>query len=501
MYSRRSLLKHAGMGIAATALMPVTVSLGAEMREKPNFLVILVDDLGFNDLGCYGARDPAIKTPHIDRMAEEGIRLTDWFSGCSVCAPSRAALLTGRYPQRCGLPICPTPTAFGEHYNQNTGLQDSEITIAKLLKPLGYRTAMYGKSHLGHDPKFYPLRHGFDEYYGSLSNFPIGGTSPVLEGDDVVDPAMKYQDIHKKLTRRTIDFMAKSRKAGKPFFIYLAHYLVHGPWDPNREFATDEEWAIYQKQPVKGHLRNGGDKLYPALVRELDWHVGEVLKALKEQGLEKNTFVLFMADNGPWLPAGSAWPLRGSKFNTFEGGHRVPSIARWPGRIPAKQVSDKLCSTMDVLPTIGGLAGAGLPEDRVIDGADIWDVMTGKAKGSPHDVLYYYNGLTLEVVRKGKWKLHLPRKPHMQVHWARGRLGGLHSLDEPLLYNLAEDVSEKEDVAAKHPDVVKELLALAAKARAELGDWNCDGTDRKKLLNYTGDPNRPPVVNRKRRKR
>ena len=220
--------------------------------------------------------------------------------------------------------------------------------------------------------------------------FPIGGTNPVLEGEKVVDPAMKYQDIHKKLTERTINFMAKSKQQEKPFFIYLAHYLVHGPWDPNREFATDEEWEIYQKQPVRGHLQNGGDKIYPALVRELDWHVGEVLKALKEQGQDENTFVVFMADNGPWLPAGSAWPLRGCKFNTFEGGHRVPSIAWWPGQITPGQVSENLCSTMDIFPTIARLAGAELPKDRVIDGADIWDVMAGKAKLSPHDVLYYY---------------------------------------------------------------------------------------------------------------
>lgn len=459
---------------------------------KPNFLVIFVDDLGYNDLGCYGARNPAIQTPNLDRMAEEGIRFSNWFSACNVCAPSRAALLTGRYPQRCGLPVCPEGRAFGEEYRQNVGLQPSEITIPKLLKPLGYMTAMYGKSHLGYVEKFLPLQLGFDEYYGSLGNFPIGGTRPVLEGNEVVVPEMKYQDIHQKLTDRTIEFMQKSKKADKPFFIYLAHYLVHGPWDPNREFATDEEWAVYQKQPVRGHLQNGGDKVYPAMVRELDWHVGEVLDALKENGLDKNTLVVFISDNGPWLPAGSAWPLRGSKFNTFEGGHRVPSIARWPGQIAPGQVSDKLCSTMDIFPTIARLAGAELPKDRVIDGIDISPVLRDEKGAKEHDVLYYYNGLSLEVVRDRKWKLHLPREPHTRVYWAKTPgCEGMTQLKTPVLYDLEEDVGERTDVSAQHPDVVERMLTLAQKARAELGDWNRDGFDRKKLLDYKGDPNHP----------
>ncbi|MHC4983987.1 MAG: sulfatase-like hydrolase/transferase, partial [Planctomycetota bacterium] len=225
------------------------------MKNRPNFIIIFVDDMGYNDLGCYSAKDPAIKTPNLDRMATEGVRFTDWFSACSVCAPSRASLLTGRYPSRCGLPVCPNPKSWGEEWTRNIGLQASEITIAELLKPLGYMTAMYGKSHLGNDPKFYPMRHGFDEYYGSLNNFPIGGTCPVLEGDEVVEPKVRYHEIHKRLTQRTIEFMKKSKSAGKPFFIYLAHYLVHGPWEPNRRFATDAEWAVYQSQPVPGHLR------------------------------------------------------------------------------------------------------------------------------------------------------------------------------------------------------------------------------------------------------
>ncbi|MCK4751328.1 MAG: sulfatase, partial [Bacteroidales bacterium] len=426
--------------------------------DMPNILVIYVDDVGYNDLGCYGARDEAIETPNIDRMAADGIRFTDWFSACNVCAPSRAALLTGRYPNRCGLPVCPSGDAFGDDFRRNIGLQQSEITIQEVLKPLGYMTAMYGKSHLGDDPVFYPMRHGFDEYYGSLVNFPIQGTCPVFEGDSVVEQAVRYQDIHSRLTRRTVEFMKRSQQAGKPFFIYLAHYLCHGPWDPNRKFATDEEWEIYQNQPVKGHLKDGGDKLYPALVRELDWHVGEVLKAIEDLDIDENTLVFLISDNGPWLPAGSAWPLRGSKYNTFEGGHRVPSIARWKGRIPAGQVSDALCSTMDLFPTIAHLAGAGLPGDREIDGINIWPVLRGDKNGRGHDILYYYNGITLEAVRDEKWKLHLPREQHCKVYWSNGNLGGFTSLDKPALFNLETDIEEKSDVADEYPVVVERLL-------------------------------------------
>lgn len=467
------------------------------VAERPNIIVIYVDDLGYNDLGCYNAKDPAIHTPNIDRMAEEGIKFTNWISASNVCAPSRAALLTGRYPNRCGLPIDTNGTAvFGEEYGQNIGLQQSEVTIPELLKPQGYMTAMYGKSHLGAVSKFYPLRHGFDEYYGSIFNFPIGGTCPVLEGDSIVEPAMQYKDIHHKLTERTIQFMKKSQKADKPFFIYLAHYLCHGPWDINKEFATDEEWDIYQNQPIRGHLLNGGDKLYPAMVRELDWNVGEVLNAIKELGLDKNTLVVLTSDNGPWLPAGSVWPLTGSKYNTFEGGHRVPSIAWWPGEIPAGQVSGGLCSTMDYLPTIAHLAGADLPKDRTIDGMNIWPIMKGNENGKAHDILYYYNGTMLEAVREGDWKLHLPRQLKNKVYWSKGNLGGINNLEKPVLINLETDIEEKLDVANEHPDIVNRLLIIAEKARQELGDWNIQGSDQKKLLNYTGNVNNPVIANK-----
>ncbi len=458
-------------------------------NEHPNIVIIFADDLGYGDLGCFGAKDPPIQTPNIDRMAEEGIKFTNFISACNTSAPSRAALLTGRYPNRCGLPIGMNPHRGGENVHANIGLQQSEITIAEILKPLGYKTAMFGKSHLGVDMKFYPLRHGFDEYYGSLFNFPVGGTCPVLEGDSVIQPEMRYQDIHRKLTERTIDFMKRSMEEDKPFFIYLSHYLVHGPWDINREFATDEEWDIYQNQPIRGQLQHGGRKLYPAMVRELDWNVGEVVKAIKELGLDENTLVLFTSDNGP--DAGTAGPLRGSKYNTFEGGHRVPSIAWWPEKIPAGQVSDALCSTMDYFPTIAHLAGAGLPKDRKIDGVNIWPIMKGDENAKAHEILYYYNGTMLEAVREGNWKLHLPRQLENKVYWSKGRFGGFNNLESPVLFNLDRDIEEKRDVANEHPDIVNRLLDIADKAREELGDWNIKGKDQKNLLNYSGNVNNP----------
>lgn len=474
-----------------------TLSLALNAAEKPNVLVIYVDDVGYNDIGCYGAKNPAIETPHIDQLAIEGMRFTNWISPSPVCSPSRAALLTGRYPMRNGVPAAMNDSGvFGDDHVLNFGLQPSEYTLAELLKDAGYKTAMFGKSHLGFSPKFFPNNFGFDTYYGSLGNYPIGGTCVVWENDRIVDKASKFQQVHAQLTDRTIAFMKESKKAKKPFFIYLSHYLAHGPWDPNRQFATDEEWEAYQKQPIRGHLLNGGDKIYPALIREMDWHVGQVMAALKELSLDENTLVFFISDNGPWLPAGSAWPHGGSKFNTYEGGHRVPAIARWPGTIPAHQVRDHMMSTMDVFPTVAKLAGGKTPDDRVIDGKDARAVLMGEDNAKGHDVLYYYNGLLLEAVRERHWKLHLPRKKANKVYWAKQPLGGIPDLEKPLLFDLSSDPAEKNDVAAQHPEVVHRLFKIAQEARGELGDWNRQGSDQKPQQ-YKGDPNNPkryPVV-------
>ena len=485
--------RHTCTFIVLPIIMPfmlaLCLALSCAATKKPNILIIYVDDVGYNDIGCYEAKDPAIETPHIDQLAREGMRFTNWISPSPVCAPSRAALLTGRYPMRNGVPTGMNDSGvFGDDHVLNFGLQSSEYTLAEMLKDVGYKTAMFGKSHLGFSPKFFPNHFGFDTYYGSLGNYPVGGTCVIWENDKIVDKTGKFQEVHNQLTERTIAFMKESKNEKKPFFIYLSHYLAHGPWAPNRKFATDAEWKTYQR--TKGNLRGGGDQVYPALIRELDWHVGQVMAALKELSLDESTLVFFISDNGPWLPAGSAWPLGGSKFNTYEGGHRVPAIARWPGTIPANQASDSMRSTMDVFPTVAKLADGKMPDGHVIDGKDARSALIGEKNAKGHDVLYYYNGHLLEAVREGQWKLHLPRKKANQVYWAKQPLGGIRDLNKPFLFNLSHDLAEKNNVADQHPEVVQRLLKIAEEARSELGDWNRKGSDQK-TQQYKGDPNNP----------
>ena len=328
-------------------------------------------------------------------------------------AQSWRAALTGRYPQRNGLPVCPNDKPNRPDWYEHVGLPQSEITIAELLKPLGYATAAYGKWHLGDADKFAPRKQGFDEYIGRKHNFHVGKPGVWFHNEEPQGEIM-FREAHQKLTDATIAFMKQQQASEKPFFIYLAHYLVHGPWSPNKEFCTPEEWASVQKR--KGGMN---PTALPAMVRELDHHVGLVLAALKELNIEKETLVIFASDNGPWLPAGSAHPLSGGKYTTMEGGHRVPAIIRWPGRIPAGQVSDQLVSALDVLPTIAAATGASLPADRKYDGFDLMPMLSGKTDKSPRQEFAYYNGLTLEAIRRGPWKLHLPRKAAHRVYWAQ----------------------------------------------------------------------------------
>ena len=473
--------------IAVVLGLLLAVSASARAQDTPhktNVLLIYVDDLGYNDLGCYGAKDPGIKTPNIDRLAAAGVRFTNYLSACSVCAPSRAAVLTGRYPQRNGMPVCSNGrTEWPDWYN-HVGLPPSEITIAELLKPLGYATAAFGKWHLGAPDKFAPWNQGFDEYVGATHNFPVGKPRVWLHNDQSQGEIM-YRQAHQKLTDATIAFMKKQQAAERPFFIYLAHYLVHGPWSPNKKFCTDEEWTSVQQ--LKGKMN---PKALPPMVRELDHHVGLVLEAIRELGIEDDTLVFFAADNGPWLPAGSAYPLAGAKYTTMEGGHRVPAMIRWPGHIPAGRVSDQLVSALDVLPTISAAVGSPLPDDRKYDGYDLLPMLSGKTDESPRRQFAYYNGLTLEAVRKEQWKLHLPRKHANRVYWAHSRFDPYRDLDHFVLNNLADDIAEKTDLAKQHAQKMAELKELMKSVRHELGDWNTDGTGRP-AFTYPGDLNYP----------
>ncbi|MFC1762459.1 sulfatase-like hydrolase/transferase [Planctomycetota bacterium] len=446
--------------------------------EQPNILLIYVDDMGYGDLGCYGSET---KTPNIDKLAAEGVRFTDYLSACSVCAPSRAAVLTGRYPQRCGLPVC--PNVKDDPWNDYVGLPLSEITMAELLKEKGYATAAFGKWHLGKLDLFGPLKQGFDKYVGSPWNFPVGKANEWYH-DDEPQGKIRFAQAHQKLTDATIEFMKEQQTVEKPFFIYLAHYLVHGPWSPNKEFCTDAEWASYQKK--KGHIN---PVVLPAMVRELDYHIGLVMDSLRELGLEKDTLVVLAADNGPWLPAGSAKPLSGGKYLTMEGGHRVPAMIRWPERISAGQVSNEFVSALDILPTIAAATGVSLPTDRKLDGFDLMPMLVGQVDSSPRQEFVYYNGLTLEAVRMGPWKLHLPRKAANLVYWAKKK-GAYKNLNHFVLNNLTDDIAEKRDLAKANPEKTAGLEKMAEQTRQELGDWNRDGSDRPANA-YPGHLNTP----------
>jgi len=468
------------------------------VAERPNIIVILTDDLGYNDLGCYNAKDPAIKTPNIDKLAQEGMRFTDWQSANSVCGPSRASILTGRYPPRNGYVVVSHP--FDKEQYTHLGLYQDEVTIPELLNPLGYKTAAFGKWHMGSHYDYLPKRHGFDQYFGRLENFSRGKKFELLNDDLPTGDSVRYENMHKLLTEKSIEFINESKKENKPFFMYLAHYLVHGPWEPSKRFTTDFEWK--ERMKADGDIRQ---TVYPAMVRELDWHIGEIVAELDKQGMTDNTIIFFTSDNGPWLTpdkvrsAGSAGPLRGSKFNTFEGGHRVPGIVKFPASIAPDQVSNDLVSSMDIFATIADMTGSEVAKNRVIDGKSMWPLLTQvKGAKTAHKVLLGYTGKDLQTIRKGKWKLHLTRMPnsvpfYSGSKWGRGTID---SLTKPMLFDLEQDIEERLDIAEKLPSVVEDLLTEAEKARGELGDWNIYGTDEHDYNGFKGNIHTIPVRNR-----
>ena len=428
--------------------------------DRPNIVLIFTDDQGYGDLSCFGGTH--VSTPRIDKMASEGARLTNFYVAAPVCTPSRAALMTGCYPQRVDMG---TGSNFPVLLAADAkGLNPTEITIAEVLKSAGYKTGMFGKWHLGDQPEFLPTRQGFDEFFGlpySHDIHPYHGNQkkynfpplPLLRGETVVelDPDADY--LTKRFTERAVSFIKKNKD--QPFFVYLPHPIPHRPLHASPPFMQDVDPKIATQLAKEGKAIDykTRDKLYRQAIAEIDWSVGRILDTLKEQGIDDSTLVIFTSDNGPRI--GTSKPLRGGKGSTLEGGMREPTVVRWPGHIPAGQDNDELMTAMDLLPTFAKLAGASMPTDRIIDGKDVSAVLTDHQK-SPHEAFFYHRGNKLEAVRSGKWKLHLRDSK------GKGRQ------KSGALFDLETDIAEKHNVIDQHPEVAKRLSQLAGSFQEDL---------------------------------
>jgi arylsulfatase A-like enzyme len=418
--------------------------------ERPNVVLIFTDDQGYGDVGCYGAE--GFKTPHTDRLAAEGVRFTSFYTGCPVCSGSRTALLTGCHYQRLSIP----PVMFPRNRN---GLHPDEVTIAEVLKPLGYSTAIIGKWHLGHLPRFLPTRQGFDYYYGipysndmtidpenvtfakdavfrqgmtaekARADEPTRNWVPLMRGEEVIEYPADQATLTQRYTQEAVKYIKEHKD--RPFFLYLPHTMPHLPMAVSKDF--------------KGRTKT----LFGDVIEEVDWSIGEVMKAIKECGIDEKTLVIFTTDNG--TRSGSSGPLRGRKAQLYEGGYRVPCIVRWPGKVPASVTCDEVAATIDVLPTLARITGGQVPGDRIVDGKDIRPLIFGeKGARSPHE--FYILGHNTGAVRSGKWKFY---------PWPEGQMGRNQPAPDKgpkvQLYDLSQDIGEKTNLADKHPDVVKRL--------------------------------------------
>lgn len=462
MLDRRSFIKGAGVAMfsmGATALLADT----SKAKRKPNFVVLFIDDMGYGDIEPFGSK--LNKTPELNRMAAEGMKLTSFYVAAPVCTPSRAALMTGCYPKRVGLATGSWDDVLFP--KDAHGLNPKEKTIASILKDAGYATGCFGKWHLGDQPEFLPTNHGFDTYFGipySNDMWPLMPESeewkvappplPVMRNDKVVGIVKDMDDqaqLCKRFTDEAVAFIRDNRD--RPFFVYLPHAFVHHPRNARKEFMDragpakelDEQKMI--REP--GYAMRQRTR---AQIEEVDWSVGRILDTIQELGLAENTMVIFTSDNGGAWGCSNA-PLRGGKGTTWEGGMREPTIAWWPGTIPANSTCDEIATTMDLLPTFAIMAGGKVPKDRVIDGKNIAPLLLGRANvKSPHQAFLYYKGNNLQAVRSGKWKLHTSGK----------------------LYNLEKDIGERQNVAKDNPDILTRLRKYLDEARADLDDpKNC----------------------------
>ena len=470
----RVLLAALVAALLSTATLPSSST--AAPADSPNVILIFADDLGYGDVACFNDQCP-FETPRLDRMAQEGARLTSFYVPTPYCTPSRGTILTGRYPFRHTVVRNPAPDAG----MSNFGLPSTEITIAELLKSAGYATAAYGKWHLGHQRPWLPRTQGFDEYYGILySNdmYPV----QLVQNESVVEYPVAQSTLTQRYTQRALQFIRQNRE--QPFFLYLPHAMPHKPLAASDDFYTPDTT----------------ENLYADVLLELDASVGAVLDELDNLKLTEKTLVVFTSDNGPWY-GGSTGGLRGMKGKTWEGGLRVPFIARWPGKIPSGIVNGQPAATIDMLPTICNVTNVGVPDDRVIDGRNIWPMLQDGDSPSPHDAIYGMQGANLATIRSGKWKLHVRspgplrfagQSPEELATWIdpRGPDGvtilapyeqakpnqhpGLTTGDtakRTMLFDLESDPGEQHNVADSHPDVVKRLQAMFDKTEAEVPDF------------------------------
>jgi arylsulfatase A-like enzyme len=444
------------------ALLCLLSTARAVGTTKPNFVVILIDDMGYGDIGPFGSK--LNRTPNLDRMATEGMKLTSFYAA-PVCTPSRAQMMTGCYAKRVSMPDVIFPAC-------PTGLSAKEHTVATLLKQQGYHTMAIGKWHLGDQPEFLPTRRGFDHYLGLPYSNDMGGPTrraakkadekqakgkvdtrpplPLLRDDQVIEAPAKQDTLEARYTEEAVKFITSNQD--HPFFLYFPHTAVHVPLHPGPAF--------------RGKSANGR---YGDWVEEVDWSVGRVLDTLRARKLAERTLVLFTSDNGPWLTQGTnggvAGPLHGGKGTTWEGGMREPTIAWWPGTIAAHSTCDAPMSEIDVLPTLVKLAGGHVPRDHNIDGKDIWPLLSGQTTASPHEALFYFNSLKLEAVRAGAWKLAIAPQGTGKPKGAAEPVA--HT--GPRLYNLDTDIGELKDVAAQNPDVVARLQKFVQEMDTDLG--------------------------------
>jgi len=429
----------------------------------PNIIIIVADDLGYSDIGSFGAK--GLTTPHLDRLADEGIRLTNFYVTSPVCSATRASLMTGCYHSRIGIHGCLLPRS-------HIGISKNEITIAELVKKKGYKTAIIGKWHLGDHTEALPVNHGFDYYFGlpysnDMSPNPKNNVRrraryhprlPLIRNTEIIEVEPNQSQLTSRYTKEAIDFIKKCKNV--PFLLYLAHTFPHVP--------------LYVSEGFKGLTRRG---IYGDVIAEIDWSLGQILLTLKKLKIDDNTLIIFMSDNGPWKEfgnhGGTCKPLRGCKSNVWEGGIRVPFIAHWSKKIPPGKISDEPAATIDILPTIAKLIGENLPENK-IDGKNIWPLLSGQSNAkSPHDALFFYYGNNeLQAMRSGKWKLYFPHKYNsVKQSGNNGLPGKCEMLSVGLeLYDLSTDVSEAKNVAQENSDVIERMQTMADNIRDELGD-------------------------------